>query len=126
MYTELHFNSELRSDTPKEVIKVLKFMLKGLGKEPELPNHELFKKGSVWRFMFNTDSYYFDADTHSTLRFDIISDSYYLCLRFNIKNYNSEIENFINWIKPYTNKRNGDFLGFMRYEEDEDPIIIKK
>ena len=123
MYTELHFNSELKQDTPESVIKILEFML-GNGEEPaELPNHELFDT-TRWRGMLKGDSYYFDADTHSTLRFDDISKSYYLCVRCNVKNYDDEIEKFIDWVMPNLDKYDGDFLGFSRYEETEEPTLI--
>lgn len=125
MYTEIHFNSELKKDTPKEVVEVLKYMVEDCEKPLELPDHELFKS-ERWEILFKCDSYYFDADTHSTLRFDEISGSYYLCVRSNLKNYDSEIEKFIDWIDPYLDKFDGDFLGFYRYEETEEPTLIKK
>jgi len=74
--------------------------------------------------MLHCDSYYFDADTHSTLRYDDIIGSYFLCIRSNFKNYDDEIQSFIDWIRPYINKSEGDFLGFWRYEEDEEPTLI--
>lgn len=76
--------------------------------------------------MLRCDSYYFDADTHSTLRFDDISDSYYLCIRTNLKNYGQEIRHFVDWIMPYLDKFEGEFLGFSRYEETEEPTLIYK
>lgn len=124
MYTAIHFNSEL--NIPKEcgVAEVLKYMVGGRETEPELPEHLLFKT-ERWRFMLQCDSYYFDEDTHSTLRWDEISEAYYLCIRSNLKNYDSEIEQFIKWIMPYcATKQDGDFLGFYRYEEDEEPTLI--
>ena len=123
MYTELHFNAELRRDTPPEVLEVLRFMLGEVEAQPQLPDHALFS-APRWRMVFRCDSYYFDADTHSTLRFDDISCSHYLCIRANLKNYDDEIDKFVDWITPYLDKREGDFLGFKRYEEDEDPTLI--
>jgi len=127
MYTELHFNTELKEDTPKEVIDILKYMVSDNppDKPPKLPKHELFETPR-WEIMLRCDSYYFDADTHSTLRFDDIGGSHYLCIRTNLKNYDSEIEKFIDWIDPYSDSYIGDFMGFYRYEETEDPTIIKK
>lgn len=127
MYTALHYNSELNKDTPQPVIDILKFMVGDVEDEPKkLPKHPLFET-ERWRFMLRMDSYYFDEDTHSTLRYDKIGESYYLNIRSNLKNYDSEIEKFIDWIMPYLDefKQNGDFLGFYRYEESEDPTIIK-
>lgn len=127
MYTELHFNAELAKNVPEPVIEVLKYMVGDIEQKPGvLPEHELFANGTRWRGMLRTDSYYFDADTHSTLRFDEIGGQYYLCIRTNLKNYGSEIEKFIDWIAPYLDEHinNGDFLGFYRYEENNEPTLI--
>jgi hypothetical protein len=126
MYTELHFNSPLKKSTPTHVIDLLKFMLGELDEREfgaELPNHPLFTTDR-WSFMLRMDSFYFDADTHSTLRWCDISNQYVLCIRCNLKNYGSEIEKFVDWIMPYLDKFQGDFLGFSRYEETEEPTLI--
>lgn len=123
MYTELHYNTELKRDVPDSVINILRYMLGETEDKPETPNHDLFSCNR-WRMMLKSDSYYFDADTHSTLRYDEISGSYYLCIRCNLNNYDNEIEKFCNWIRPYLEKQKGDFLGFSRYEEDEAPELI--
>ena len=91
-----------------------------------LPYHPLFSQSERWQWMLTCDSYYFAADTISTLRFDDIAEQYFLCIRCNLKNYSNEIENFVNWIDPYLSHDSGDFLGFSRYEESENPEIIKK
>lgn len=125
MYTELHFNSELKKEIPASILNVLAFMVGLHEDEPkELPKHKLFST-TRWRYMLTCGSYYFDADTISTLRYDDISDSWYLCIRTNFKNYDSEIEHFIDWVMPYLNKYvTGEFLGFYRYEEAEEPTSI--
>lgn len=126
MYTELHFNSELEDGIPEKVVETLKYMIGETEELPQsLPVCELFKT-ERWKIMLNCDSYFFDADTHSTLRFDKISNAYYLCIRTNLKNYDNEIEKFIDWIMPYLNKSEGEFLGFHRYEESEEPVLIHK
>ena len=124
MYTELHYNTELKTDVPESVISVLRYMLGQTEEEPETPVHELFSDASRLESMLQSDSYYFDADTHSTLRYDDISKSYYLCIRCNLKNYHDEISLFCDWIRPYINKTEGEFLGFSRYEESETPELI--
>lgn len=123
MYTELHFNAELKQDTPKEIINILQTML-GKKEKPEMfPKHAFFQTAR-WSFMLQCDSYYFDAATYSILKYDKISKSYYLCIRCNFKNYDDEIEKFISWIKPYLAKDEDEFLGFYRYEETEQPTLI--
>ena len=123
MYTEFHFNAELRRDTPEEVIAVLQYMLGRIEEKPTLPEHELFRTDR-WKYMLRCDSYYFSADTYSTLRFDETSDAYYLCIRCNFKNYDNEIQKFVSWISPYLNEQKGDFLGFYRYEEEQNPVLL--
>lgn len=124
MYTELHYNVELPKETPQQVLNTLRLML-GEVDHAELPDHPLFSTDR-WRMMLRCDSYYFSADTHSTLRFDENGDCFYLCIRCNVKNYCQEIEQFIAWLDPYVYAFEGDFLGFHRYEESEDPVLIRK
>ncbi len=124
MYTAFHFASELKKEIPEEVIEVLKFMNTGENKPETLPNHDFFKT-ERWFCLFRMDSYYFDAETHSSFRFNEISGSYYLTVTSNLKNYDSEIELFVEWITPYLQKFDGEFLGYSRYEETEEPNIIK-
>lgn len=123
MYTELHFNARLKPDVPTPVLEILNYMI-GYDKfAPAHPDHPLFNT-SRWGVMLRCSSYYFDADTTSTLRYDDISKQHSLCIRTNFKNYDGEIEKFINWIRPYLDKDEGDFLGFHRYEETEEPTLI--
>ena len=125
IYTELHFNSRLKENNPSEIIMILKYMVGEIRTSLLiLPDHKLFTNDTNWRYMLQTDSYYFDADTQSTLRFDNISNTHHLCIRANFKNYDNEIELFLDWIMPYLGKIKGDFLGFFRYEEDETPTLI--
>jgi hypothetical protein len=126
MYTELVFACELKKCTPKKIISVLEYMTGKNKEEPLiLPEHDLFGE-TRWRFMLQSDSYYFDGDTHSTIRFDKISKSYYLTIRCNVKNYNDEIELFLKWIKPYVEviEDYPEFKGYYMYEEEEKPNLI--
>ncbi len=125
MYTELVFACELKKDTPKEVIDILEYMVGNPRKDPIIPAHELFST-SRWEWMFKSNSYYFDGDTHSTLRFDDMSKAYVLTVRCNLKNYDNEIEKFIDWIKPYVDKIDDylEFKGYYRYEENDKPTLI--
>lgn len=123
MYTEFHFNSELKEDTPSEVINLLKWLLWDADQPEPLPVHPFFECDRR-RNIFTGDSYYFDAQTYSILEYDSVSESYFLCVRSNLKNYDSEIQKFCDWIRPYLNKTDGDFLGFSRYEETGTPTLI--
>jgi hypothetical protein len=123
MYTELHYNVELRRDIPQQVIDVLEFMLDNDLPQPELPEHTLFKTHR-WPVMLRMSSAYFEAPTRSELITEPAHRT--LSVRCNLKNYDGEIEAFVDWMNPYVAAFKGDFLGFSRYEETEDPTIIRK
>ncbi len=123
MYTEFCFAAELKPDTPESVLAVLRFMLGEIEEEPPLPAHPLFLT-QRWDWMLRSDSYGFDADTHSVLRLEDVTDTYFLTIRCNLKNYDNEIEWFVDWITPYLKKFPGDFLGYQRYEGNEEPMLI--
>lgn len=127
MYTELVCAFNLKEETPTEVIGILERMCDGDIQDLnliELPDHNLFKSAR-WKFMLKSDSYYFDGDSHSTIRNDSIG-GYYVTIRCNLKNYDDEIEKFIDWVKPYISYGgNGDyFIGYSRYEESKEPTLI--
>lgn len=136
MYTEIVAALELRGGhgqsaeaPPQSIIDVLHF-LTGYDDSAALdvPDHPFFSRRG-WRSVLRTDSYYFPGDTRSTFRYDEIAKSWFLTVRSNLKNYDGEIEQFLDWIAPYTepNDVRDDglfFVGYMRYEEDPDPTLI--
>lgn len=124
MYTELVLGVDLVRDTPEEVIDILKYMIEGELEDPEptVPDHPLFKTDR-WRIMLRCDSHYFGGCSFSILdspRYK--GDVYKLSIRSNLKNYDSEIELFLNWLAPYIETRG--FIGHMRYEAFDDPWLI--
>lgn len=124
MYTELVLGVDLVRDTPKEVIDILEFMISGEFEDPKpiVPDHPLFKTDR-WRTMLQSDSYYFGEFGNSLIdapRFK--EDVYKLSIRSNLKNYDSEIELFLNWLSPYIETHG--FIGYMRYEEYDNPWLI--
>ena len=82
----------------------------------------LYKKCDRWSMVACCDSYYFDGSTNSKMVFDNISKTWKINIRANLKNYDSEIEEFLDWLEPYI--RTEGFIGYMRYEEWEDPTLI--
>lgn len=124
MYTEIDYHVELVKGTPQEVIDVLKYMVRDGEKPAELPDHPFFSCDR-WEYLFTMDSYYFAADTHSSLNYDEIGKRYTLNVRANLKNYGNEISHFLDWMTPYEDAHEGEFLGFYRYEESEDPTLIR-
>ncbi|RPJ98091.1 hypothetical protein EH11_04171 [Bacillus subtilis] len=126
MYTELVCAFALIEETPNCIIETLEFMSGQRDEHPsELPEHQLFLEGSRWAWMLQSDSYYFDGKTHSEIVRDTLEGRYYATIRCNLKNYNNEIENFIEWISPFIYKRDeNSFIGYKRYEDDKVPELI--
>lgn len=120
MYTELNIGVNLRSDMPENIVNVLKYMLNDIDKV-EPPDHPLFRT-KRWHMMLVCDSYYFDGRTDSSMMIDRINHEYRLNVRCNFKNYDDEIKLFLDFIQPYL--ETDGFLGYMRYEEYDDPTLI--
>ena len=118
MYTEMFVSIELKQDTPSEVIDVLKAMC---DMEPDADC--LKDKPRRWAYMFNSGSYYTPDTSAREIRKDKTSGRYSLIGKGDIKNYDSEIEQFFEFVKPWSD-REDDFIGFMRYEEAREPTLI--
>jgi hypothetical protein len=120
MYTELIFGARLKNNTPKFVIDTLKYMLG----EIEMPNDFPFPDGRI-HCLFTCSSYYFGVNRSvSKMWFDEIAKQYSISTRSNIKNYEGEIEIFLDWIKPYIESGSGEkkMYAIVTYEEGE-PVI---
>lgn len=128
MYTELIFGAELVKETPPKVIEVLKYLHEfELEKEEpkELPDHEFFKC-ERWRLLFKMGSFYFGIHNgDSKFWYEDICNSWHISTRSNIKNYDGEIEKFLDWIKPYISQGTGEreFYAIVTYEESSEPTI---
>lgn len=122
MYTELIFGASLKKDTPNEVIESLKYMM---GEIEEKPKFYPLPEGRC-EWMFRGGSYYFGVhNAVSKFWQDDISKSWVLSTRFNIKNYEDEIDTFLNWIKPYIESGSGnrDMYAIKIYEEQSEPTV---
>ncbi len=117
-YTELVLKCRIKNDIPKIVHGVLSYLF-GKDENPpcELPDHVFFKKIS-WHAIGRSNSYYHIPYSLS------FYDGNYLFSRSDLKNYYDEIEQFLDWIKPYLNNAKGEFIGWIFLEESENPIFI--
>ena len=122
-YTALNCAFELKKDTPQTVLDILRYMADGTGYLPPLPDHPLFACHR-WRSLFTCDSYYFDDQTHTDVLFDDCTDTWYVSVRSNLKNYDGEIGKFFDWVTPYIDKMDGEFVGYHRYEQNEVPTLV--
>lgn len=124
MYTALHFNALLKLDVDPKVVQTLKYMTGQRDTLVNLPEDDFFSTDK-WEILFLMDSYYFPAVTHSVVE-DLPGriTGYALSVTSNLKNYDSEIETFLEWIMPHVDAEPGQWLGYWMYEEDEQPTMI--
>ena len=111
MYTELVCAFNLRKDVPQNVIDILQYMTmtrSGENLNFQLPDHPLFSTAR-WSTMLCCDSFYFPGESHSQLEYDSII-GWWMTIRCNLKNYDNEIQKFIDWVRPYM-----DTNGFIGY-----------
>lgn len=119
MYTELIFGASLKKDTPQEVIDTIRYMV---GDIPTIDNY-IFEKN---RNPLRGSSYYFGvSNSVSKFWIDEISKEWILSSRANIKNYDQDIQKFLDWIKPYISSGSGsrEMYAIVMYEESETPTI---
>ncbi len=127
MYTEFVFGVRLKENVPQHIVEMLKVLFGISNRLPEKYSDWNDKFPDIRRIPFGGSYYFAVQDSHSRLSFDKISNDWTIVIRCNIKNYNNEIQNFIDWISPYIGKGSGansDFLGYTLHEEDEEPHLL--
>ena len=125
MYTELIFGASLKPDTPELVIDSLKYMME-TGPKPVGFLFSEIDGFSHYDWLFQRSSYLFGVcKPVSKMWFDNIGKNWRLSVRCNIKNYNKEIEQFLNWIEPHIESGSGNrnMYAIVIYEEQNEPTI---
>lgn len=123
IYTEINVCFDLHRDTSKEVVDILHSLIDGIDEPTVLPEHEFFKCDR-WRMVACCDSYYFGGFTNNKMIFDTISKTWKINIRANLKNYDSEIEKFLDWLAP--NIETNGFIGYAKigYTKFKNPILV--
>lgn len=126
MYTEIIFGAELKKEAPESIINTIQYLVDGkdVSELENAPDHDFFRSERTW-LIRSGGSYYFPGTVEPKFWHDDISQSWFLHFRTNIKNYDSEIEKFIDWIKPYIGDGVGGrrFFAIVTYEEQDEPTI---
>ena len=130
MYTQFSFTFSLKDDTPIKIINILEYLIDS--ENNRLPfismneNDKLFNtKTKRFQYMLNTSSCYFTDISYATLQHNKCGGySAFHCIA-SIKNYDNDIELFIDFVKDYIYLHGEEklFVGWSRYEEDEKPIL---
>lgn len=124
MYTELIFGASIKKDAPQKVINTLHYLVnhKKLWEDVEI--EESVTNGR--NVLNGSGSYYFGVnDPVAKMWQDDIDKEWKVCSRCNIKNYEGEIETFLEWVKPYIDSGSGsrDMYAIKIYEEQSEPTI---
>ncbi len=119
MYTELIFGASFKKDTPTDVIDTLRYMAGDLQDEPS---------NYLWTGVRNPlqgGSYSFGVCASVTSMWYDAIRGWVLSSRSSIKNYDSDIDLFIEFVKPYISEGSGsnDMYAIVMYEEFEQPTI---
>jgi hypothetical protein len=125
MYTEIYISCKIAEDIPSDALDVLKHLFGGEKEPDQIPNHPLFKKDR-WSMIGRCASFYFVPDATSKMWREEMNGAYYITSRSDLKNYDGEIEAFFDWVMPYVDENEGQFIGYSRYEETDLPTLYVK
>jgi len=124
MYTEIFLRADIKHDADPEVLALLEKWINGETWMPptpriELPPHEFFDCPR-WDGVASNDDSYFPHAYGAHFGPKQYGKGFTLALHCTLKNYHSEIEKFFDWINPYVDALEGEFIGHSLYE-DVDP-----
>lgn len=131
MYTKINIILSIKNDTPKQIKEILESMFQGDSVEDmrekflEIPEHKFFEDNRrVW-FPASGGSYYFTGTVNSEIKYTSVAGDNQMVLHIDtdFKNYGDEIEYFLDWIAPYIDASQDEFLGYSRYEETKNPTL---
>lgn len=121
MYTEIVVSARVRNDPV--TLGLLEHMVLGRTLDPDIvPDHDFFRC-SRWSRMFRTCSHYHVPRCVGVVEYDAIADEICLIVRADFKNYENEADLFFAWMLDKWADREGNMVGYTRYEEDRLPRI---
>lgn len=74
--------------------------------------------------MLTCSSYYFVPASMSLFQYDNIGQNWSFISRSDFKNYDGEVDKFVDWLRPYLDCGSDEMIGYHRYEEFREPTII--
>lgn len=126
MYTELIFGATLKEKTPTYVTDALNCVINNITDDKLSDEVKQFiDEYSLSKLIWCT-SYYFGSHANKpSCEFDKIDNTWCISFRANCKNYQGEIEKFIEFIKPYVEYGSGptNIFAIVQYEEDDYPTL---
>jgi hypothetical protein len=119
-YTRITFCGKLRSDTPANVLEVLRATFTSEEAVPQelRPDHPFFR-APRWEPSFQCTSAYFETPGPRGL---VEGETAILQFHSSLKNYDDEIEKFCDWIGPYLAEPPVTVVGEKQFIGD--PILL--
>lgn len=118
MYTELFFNAEFKNALSEADEAAVQYLFAGAPKPDEMPKHPFFEMSRAY-WMFNSPRYH---GAGVTLKLGVFYR--HVTAHIEIKNYEGEIEAFIDWVRPLLDNAKDTCIGWTWYEEDDNPKLI--
>lgn len=129
MYTELYISAQIKPDAKNLPAFKALFVDRDI-KEKHKKFHKLHHAFTCSRIQFGMIpggcSHYFTPMSSSKCEWNEISQAYCLTFRCDLKNYEGEIEAFLDWLMPMVDGYDGEHIGHKRYEESEAPTLLFK
>lgn len=126
MYQELYLNAKLLSNMPENILNILQLMTGDMSIENlSITTDALFKTDN-WQYMLQSESSRFDLAARSTIDYSPVDDCYFLRVSCSLNNNDKQIEKFLGFINSYLDKKPGQFLGYIRHEDSDNPFIVRK
>ena len=125
MYTELIFGATLKETTPTYMTDAFNQVINDKDAKLSGEAKQFIDEYSLSKLIWCT-SYYFGAHNNKpSCVFDKIANRWCISFRANCKNYQNEIEKFIEFIKPYVEYGSGptNIFAIVQYEEDDYPTL---
>lgn len=125
MYTELIFGATLKENTPTYVTQALDSVVNDTVVKLSDEANQFIDEYSLRKLIW-CSSYYFGAHTNKpSCVFDKTANRWCISFRANCKNYQGEIEKFIEFITPYVEYGSGttNIFAIVQYEEDDYPTL---
>ena len=120
MYTEFLLKCNLKKNLPEDVVAVIKYLF-AKGEMPEvLPDHRFFKYDNWYAVGRGTSRHTPVRCLEYTYRKQITG----IFSRSEIKDYYSQIQEFLDWLSPYMNHTEGECIGWTWYCECNSPKLI--
>ena len=118
MYTEMYINVDLKIDEKHKEFEIIKKIV-----EHDFSYLENNGFPATWGQLFCSMSFYTPNTDCALLTYSEVG-GWSLLGKGDIENYNKDIEKFFSWIRPFVDGSEGDFIGYIRYEDNSEPRLI--